>query len=222
MSQELVLVESLPINKKEIQIPSEELSTMQKAQYLKNIESTRDEIIRKIDTCKEYKKKEFLRIEKEKLLAKIENSEIGEIIKKVNAEIEKYNKIMMGSLKNCTENIEQLKERTEELASKSADISALSISLYKLEELKIIDAESFIHSHSLESHTDEEFEKKQGKLFDTKKKILQTHYKLMQDALLYYNVETFKRLLMGFFKLRDDINKVYVPIVKSDGVIDYE
>ena len=222
MEQELMLVENLPISEKEIQIPSKELNTIQKSQYLKNIEGTRDEIVRKIEACKEYKKKEFLKAEKAKILKRIENGKIGEALKQANAEIEKYNKIVTGSLRDCSGKIEEIEKRINELVSGNKEFAEPSIGLQKLEELKILNAESCVKSYSFESDLEGKFEKEQGKLFESKKKLLQTHYKLMQDALLYYNVDRFKKLLMRFFKLRDDINKIYIPIIKSQEAADYE
>ena len=58
----------LPLTAKEIQIPGKELNTLQKSQYLKNVESTRNEIIKKIDVCMEFQKEQHLKEEKDKLL----------------------------------------------------------------------------------------------------------------------------------------------------------
>ena len=218
MKQELILAESLPISEKEIQIPSEELSTMQKSQYLKNIENTRDEIVKKIDICKEYKRDEFLKREQEKLTEKLENGEIGATIKELNSEIGIYNKAIGEKLKGCAASIESLKAKLESLTSKGEGLSAPSIDLPKLENINLLNAGSCIRNHSFESGVNEKFEKTHGKLFETKKKMVQTHYKLMQDALLYYKVSKFKELLLKFFKLRDEINKVYIPLINSQEV----
>lgn len=218
MNQELMLVESLPISEKEIQIPSKELNAVQKSQYLKNIEGTRDEIVRKIDVCKEYKKSEFMKIEKTRLVEKINGNEIGAIIKELNSEIESYNRIISGNLKDRVSSIESLKTKLKNLTSKNKDFSEPSIDLPNLEKINILNANSCISDYSFESGVNDAFERKQGNLFETKKKVLQTHFKLMQDALLYYKVDRFKQLLLRFFKLRDEVNKIYVPIIKSQEV----
>ena len=219
MKQELMLVESLPISEKEIQIPSKELNTMQRSQYLKNIEGTRDEIVRKIDACKEYKKDEFLKAEQKKLIEKINHNEVASLIKELNAEIGGYNKIINGNLKVSISNIENLKAKLEKLTSRSDDLTEPSIDIPSLTKIDDLNAKSCIATCNFENAVNERFEKRQGKLFENKKKIMQTHYKLMQDALLYYKVDRFKQLLLRFFKLRDEVNKIYIPIIKSQEVV---
>lgn len=206
-----MLVEKLPINEKEIQIPSKELNALQKNQYLKNIESTRNEIVTKIDACLEFKKAEFFQREKKKFIESINNGKLKKLLEKYNTVVNQRKKVMDEKIEPLSAEMRALYQQLKEAVSGNEflKIPSESVDGYELQNL--------VYSYKLENEIGERF-KKENAVFKNKKKLLQTHYKLMQDALLYYKVDKFKKLLMQFLMTRDEINKIYIPIIKNQAV----
>jgi len=220
--QELVPMEALPIKAKEIQIPSEELSTVQKSHYRKDIEEIRDDMIRKIDAIKKFKKSQYVKTGYKRMEEEISKNGFGKLIKEANKTIAEYNGLVRTKLLNLSSDFDSVNGKFDGAVKDEEYLKAPSLKIGSVSPLHAIKTNDIINTWNFENLLDKEFQEKDGVPLEKHKKQIQAQYKILKNALSFYKVDYFRKLIVKFLKTAETINRIYHPIIADSKVIDID